>query len=117
MPLIGEYAEVSRRLIRQAAEELERGDLIQASEKAWGAAAQAVKAIAEQREWAHSSHFLLFQAVSNLVNETGQPEIRRLFGVANSLHTNFYEHWMDPDSVEGSIADVRMLVDMLEGVP
>ena len=50
MPLIGEYAEVSRRLIRQAAEELERGDLIQASEKAWGAAAQAVKAIAEQRE-------------------------------------------------------------------
>ena len=38
------YREASRQLIAQARAELEAGDLRQASEKAWGAAAQMAKA-------------------------------------------------------------------------
>lgn len=33
------YARTSRRLLAQSSEELDRGDLLQASEKLWGAAA------------------------------------------------------------------------------
>ena len=43
------YREASRHLLAQAHGELYAGDVRQASEKGWGAAAQVVKAIAEQR--------------------------------------------------------------------
>ena len=45
------YRDSSRSLLSQAKTELAAGDVRQASEKAWGAAAQMVKAIAEQRGW------------------------------------------------------------------
>ena len=45
------YTEMSQRFIQQAGDEFQRGDLLQASEKAWGAAALATKSIAEQRAW------------------------------------------------------------------
>ena len=50
------YHQQSRHLLTQALRELDQGDLVQASEKGWGAAAQMVKAIAEQRGWRHRAH-------------------------------------------------------------
>ena len=38
---------------------LRAGNNIQASEKGWGAAAQGLKAIAEERGWNHNSHTLI----------------------------------------------------------
>ena len=49
------YQQASQRFLAQAKEELAAGDLQQASEKGWGAAAQMLKAIAEQRGWEHVS--------------------------------------------------------------
>lgn len=43
------YQNASRSLLAQGFAELARGDLRQASEKGWGAAAQMLKSIAEQR--------------------------------------------------------------------
>lgn len=43
-------------LLRQAREELTAGDVRQASEKGWGAAAQILKAIAARRDWEHQGH-------------------------------------------------------------
>ena len=60
------YREQSRIFLAQAREELARGDLPQASEKGWGAAAQIVKANADKRGWNHFSHWTLQRAVSNL---------------------------------------------------
>ncbi len=56
-------AALSRRFVRQAQEEFDKGDRLQASEKAWGAAAHAVKAVAASRGWNHNSHRLLFDVV------------------------------------------------------
>ncbi len=44
------YIEAARSLLQQAGEELELGDVRQAAEKPWGAAALAVKAYASWRE-------------------------------------------------------------------
>ena len=46
--------------MQQADEELGRGDYLQASEKAWGAAVRAVKSVAERRGWEHDSHRHMF---------------------------------------------------------
>ena len=64
------YAQAARHLLEQASAELAQDDVRQASEKGWGAAAQMVKAVAEQRGWQHRQHAALFAAVSRLVDET-----------------------------------------------
>ena len=49
------YHVASGQLLRQAKVELAAGDVRQASEKGWGAAAQIVKAIAARRDWEHQT--------------------------------------------------------------
>ncbi|MCY4415462.1 MAG: PaREP1 family protein [Chloroflexi bacterium] len=108
------YKEASRSLLAQAESELAAGDVRQASEKGWGAAAQMVKSVAERRGWAHRSHASLYNAIAQLVSETGDDEIRRLFAVAGDLHVNFYENWNNADNVAAGLADVQRLLDRLE---
>ena len=66
-----DYAAFSRRFVRQAQEEFDKGDQLQASEKAWGAAAHAVKAVAASRGWNHNSHRLLFDIVDQMARDLG----------------------------------------------
>ncbi|MDE2817254.1 MAG: PaREP1 family protein [Chloroflexota bacterium] len=108
------YIRTSRRFLAQAQEEFNRGDMLQASEKAWGAAAQAVKATAEQRGWEHSTHVRLFENIKRISQETGDAELHDLFHVANSLHQNFYEGWQTDDSVQRGIQRVKVLVERLD---
>ena len=107
------YLQTSRRFIEQAHAEFAAGDMRQASEKAWGAAAQAVKATAEHRGWEHGTHARLFEGVSRISSETGDTEFHVLFHVANSLHQNFYEGWQTEESVQTGILRVNQLVDKL----
>ena len=108
------YRTASRELMEQAISELAAGDSRQASEKAWGAAAQMVKAVAQDRGWRHNNHFLLYQAVNSLSEETGDEQINELFQAAGNLHTNFYENWHPAGVVASGIEDVAMLLDKLE---
>ena len=108
------YHQQSRHLLAQALLELDQGDLVQASEKGWGSAAQVVKAIAEQRGWRHRSHELLFEAVDALADEAGDEDMARLFDVASALHVNFYENWNSARRVRRGLRDVGLLLDKLE---
>ena len=100
----------------KAREELLAGDLEQASEKAWGAAALMVKAIAERREMAHQKHRHLFQVVDVLVEETGDRQLTTLFAAANGFHTNFCEDWFSVRQVDQYLDDVADFVARLEGL-
>lgn len=107
------YIRTSRRFLAQAHEEFAKGDMLQASEKAWGAAAQAVKATAEQRGWEHGTHARLFENINRISRETGDAELHVLFHVANSLHQNFYEGWQTDDFVRSGIQQVALIVEKL----
>lgn len=107
------YSEAARHLLAQANAELTQGDVRQASEKGWGAAAQMVKAVAEQRGWEHRTHAGPFRVISDLATETNDDEIRNLFHVANSLHINFYENWNTADNVRSGLSDVGRLLEKL----
>ena len=108
------YQKDSRHLLAQARGELAQGDVRQASEKGWGAAAQIVKAVAETRGWVHGGHRQLHLAIRRLDQETGDPEITRLFQIANSLHFNFYEDVQEAAAVAQALDDVGLLLDKLE---
>ena len=87
-----EHARTGRDMLSQARDAVGRGDLLQASEKGWGAAAHMVKAVAERRGWQHAGHRELYVAVNRLAQETDDGHIRTMFHVAGSLHGNFYEN-------------------------
>ena len=108
---------IGRRLIRHTDEQFVAGDFIQTTEKAWGAVAQFLKAHAESRGLPHSSHYNLRQVANHLVRETGNDRIRELFAICESLHANYYEVWMSEDELEGSIANVKELIALLEEIP
>ena len=108
------YREASRRLLAQAHTELEAGDLRQASEKAWGAAAQMVKAAAALRGWEHDQHRYLWIAARDLSNEADDQEIHDLFVIANGLHVNFYENTYDTDRVALNISRVERFMGKIE---
>ena len=108
------YREQSRVYLAQAYEELAKGDIPQASEKAWGAAAQMVKAVAQDRGWEHRRHGDLYGAIRRLRRETGRREFRVLFSSANDLHFNFYENLFEADDLIDLLPEVERLVEMLE---
>ena len=92
---------------------LRDGDLLQASEKGWGATARMVKAAAETRGWRHSSHGDLYRAVNRIAEETDDGRIRILFRSASALHQNFHEGYMPEETVADSLKDVEEITDLL----
>ena len=88
--------------------ELAIGDVRQASEKGWGAAALMLKAVAEQRGWEHGKHRHLSRVASRLRAETGDRDIYRWFQVADALHGNFYEDETEPEDIDDSLNDVEL---------
>jgi hypothetical protein len=53
------HQERSHHFLNLVDDELARGELEEASNKVWGAAAHAIKAVAERRGWQHHAHALL----------------------------------------------------------
>ena len=108
------YAAMSQRYIEQADEEFEKGDLGQASNKAWGAAALALKSIAERRGWNHNKHGLLYDISGQVADELALPHLRARFRSANAMHQNYYEDWMAVDEVRDGIEDAKTYLRELE---
>ncbi len=108
------HTETAHTFLAQARSELVAGDLVQASEKGWGAAAQIVKATAEQRGWQHQAHRDLFRTIERLAEEMDDPTLIDLFQLASALHMNFYEGWQTRRMIERGLTGVETLVRRLD---
>ena len=108
------YAELSRQYIQRADEYLRVGDRVQASEKGWGAVAEAMKSIAEDRGWNHQGHRLLNDIAFQLSEEWRRPDVRILFDAMEKLHINFYEDNMGLDAIAASVGDAKTLLRELQ---
>ena len=110
------YRDASAKFMAQAHTELAAGDLAQASEKGWAAAAQMTKAIAAQRRLPHTAHWHLQRVIDRLVEETGDDDIDARFRAANTLHINFYENTETAVSVSRGLNHVVRLLDKLRPI-
>jgi HEPN domain-containing protein len=109
------YSEASEELMRQAREELAKGDLRQAGEKAWGAAALMLKSLAYRRDGLRlSGHGELSEYVGRLAEETGDLELGRLWRSVTSMHVNSYEGWATRKHVEEAVRDAEEFVERLK---
>ncbi len=105
-----EYIEAARELLEQAREELGKGDLRQAAEKLWGAAALAIKAYAWWREGKGlGSHGELWKYKDRVAEELGK-WVRDAWNAGNSMHTCFYEGWCTREDVENALEEIERLV-------
>ena len=105
----------SDRLMRHAYRELDRGDRLQASEKAWGAVAHGLKAVAARRGWRYDTHSDAFTIVQRLVEELGE-RVYFLFKTVNNLHRNYYIDAMTLEELRIDLAYAEELVEMLKRV-
>ena len=111
------HADLSRRLMKQANYELDNmGDRVQASEKASNAVAQAVKAIAEDRNWRHSSHNLRREIVGLIASEFNLPDFLYLQALADQLHDSHYEDRMSDAWVDYLLKQITDRIDSLWNV-
>jgi hypothetical protein len=107
------HLKLSEKYLKDAEEFLAKEDYVQASEKAWGAASQIVKALAAREGRGLRSHGELHKQVAKIARETKDEEIRSLWQSAGMLHQNFYENWLPPEMVEGNVKDVKRFVEKL----
>ncbi len=114
MTTVEEYRTAAHTLYDQALVELEAGDLRQASEKFWGAAAQVLKSFAQKRGLVYNTHAHIYKVIREATKESCNPEVGEWFKQAEVLHGNFYENWMIESEVRTSATDVRELIDAVE---
>ena len=93
------YEEISRHLLQQAQVELDRGDILQASNKVWGATAHAIKAVCQRMGWNHHAHNYLSAAANYVASGLGRYDLMEAFGFLEAMHANYYEHRKEADQV------------------
>ena len=114
------YARLAQDFRISAWEHLDKGDLPQASNKAWGLVAETVKAVSAQHGGiihAHRTIQMVVRELARVADNAGDPDTRRWinssFTVASSLHSNFYEDEADLDGVHDDLETCEMLAERL----
>ncbi len=111
---------ISRRFIQHAREELARGSRLQAGEKAWGAVAQYLKIIGEDRAWNHGSHRQLESIGRHIRAEFPDyhsPEFADALSDAyHKGHENFYDNRRSALEIEETIEGVEKALPILEAI-
>jgi hypothetical protein len=110
------HLKLSEKYLKDAEDLLAKGDHVQASEKAWGAAAQMVKAVAAREGRVLKSHRELHEYVAELSKKAGDREVIRLWLAASALHQNFYENWLPGDAVKSAVEDVKVFVEKIRSL-
>lgn len=88
--VIADHESQAREFLGKAPDYLNAGDLHQASEKGWGAAAHMAKAVAVAQGWEYETHADFSVVLNQAWQATGNDRLRDLRGIANELHGNYY---------------------------
>ena len=110
------YEEISRHLLQQAQDELDRGDILQASDKVWGATAHTIKAVCQRMGWNHHAHNHIRAAANYVASEFGRDDLISAYGYLDALHTNYYEHQLLAGEVRVGINNAAFFVRELSAL-
>ena len=98
-------------------DEIERGEPEEACNKIWGAAAHAIKAVAERRGWFHGSHNALADTVMRLIDDEGAPPVLYTYYLAaSSFHSRFYGWPPGADEIRHGKREIANFIQMLENL-
>ena len=107
------HSALAREFLTKGREHLDAGDLHQASEKSWGAAAHMAKAVAVAQSWQYTRHSHFHRVMNQAGRLTSNARLTFLHGRAEILHINCYELKEDLDT--GQInQDLDSAAEMLD---
>ena len=114
------YAALAKDFLDSAWEHLEKDDLPQASNKAWGLVAETVKDISAQHGSIIHSHRGITEVVAELARlatSAGDPDIghriNNILMIAGRLHANFYEDDLPGNTVLSGLIQCEELSELL----
>lgn len=115
---------ISRIFLLEAREELDKGSRLQAGEKAWGAVAQYLKIIGEQRGWHHGSHSQVEGIGRHILMEFAPfHKGKEMTELSNALsdayhrgHNNFYENQHSYQEIAETIEEVEEALPTLQAL-
>ncbi len=107
------YVGLHGRYLREARELAEERDLMQASEKYWGAVTALLSAIGEREDLPHYSHRDLKEITIYLTEKEGDPEYSRLFSSTETLHANSHHNFLKEKSFQAHREDTEKLIAKL----
>ena len=110
------YAKLGRLKLGEAQQELNQGDTMQASEKAYGAVSCAAKAYGEKRGWNHYNHHRVGLILEQLRDEWDAPELVVAHLAIRALHNNFFEYELSSTVVQDGIHAAQRMVARLEEI-
>ena len=93
----------SDRMAEHAKEQLDKGDRVQASEKAWGAVVHELARIARQKGKRLDSHGAVKDFIRQLADKHNDRMLWLLAGAVENAHTNFYKDTMKPSDIKLAI--------------
>ena len=110
-----DYAAQAHEFLAKSREYLAQGDLHQASEKGWGAAAHMAKAVAVAQGWTYDTHSDFSLVVDQARRLTGNSGLRGFRGIANELHGNYYrrKRHLNSDLIREDLEIVAEMLDIL----
>ena len=113
---VNDHVELARDFLERSKSYLAHGDLHQASEKGWGAAAHIVKAVAAANNWEYENHDQFESVVINARQRYRQPALLQMAHAAEALHRNYYrrDFLLNADAIREEIEDVERMVNILE---
>ncbi len=110
------YLDLFNKYFTKAEELYNKGDLVQAGEKYWGAVVSLLNAIAELRKWPHYSRRDYLEIIENLVEETKEKDLTVYFASAERLHANFYHNFLKRTSFEVHRENTLKLIERLKNL-
>ncbi len=113
-PRVVKYNKLNGKYLKDADELLKKKDYSQASEKYWGAAAEATKAHAESAGKHLKTHADLWDFVIGLNKKGPELNLLHLFADANHLHSNSYEDDLRPEVVEELAKSVKKYIHTIK---
>lgn len=113
---IEDYRRKSREFLARSRAFLSEGDLHQASEKGWGAAAWMTKAVAVAKNWQYDQHAHFNVVLNNVLLMTNNERLLDLREIANGLHRNYYtrKQFLNTHIIRRELDAAAELLDILE---
>ena len=110
-----DHVQLAREFLGRSKNYLADGDLHQASEKGWGAAAHIIKAVAAANGWEYEHHDHFSRVVMNARQRYRQPGLREMSRSAEALHVNYYKRrdLLNADLIREDIQEVENMVSVL----
>ena len=108
-----EHIRTALYFLDQAEQEIEAGDVLQGSEKMWGAVCHAIIGVCQLRDWAYRSHRAFKSAVVRFSSELDDPLAQEQFSLAEKFHVNFYHGIIPTDQLKFDLPIVRRFVERI----